>query len=177
MRKSGSSERETMPIAKGCPDPRWKHGISFYKSTGRWFVNVGDHTYRLRSIILAEEKLGKSLPRGAMVHHVDLNRANDSPSNLVICPDAKYHKLLHRRTKIFLHGGNPNTQDYCSSCNQIKPRENFYQRRDRYTPKSQCNRCLNEYHSQWSKFKKDNHVTNDLAQRPTRSRLQRASTE
>jgi hypothetical protein len=58
---------------------------------------------------IAEKALGHPLPKGAVVHHFDENKKNDKPSNLVICPDAKYHRLLHRRTheqamKVWLAG-------------------------------------------------------------------------
>lgn len=49
-------------------------------------------------IFLAEKALGKPLPTGAVVHHMDNNPANNyEPFNLVICPDQDYHLLLHRR--------------------------------------------------------------------------------
>ena len=49
--------------------------------------------------VLAEEALGKPLPPGAIVHHLDLNPYNNTKTNLVICPDGEYHKLLHKRTE------------------------------------------------------------------------------
>lgn len=48
--------------------------------------------------------LGKKLPPGAIVHHVDLNPFNNEPTNLVICPDTQYHMLLHERTKAITRG-------------------------------------------------------------------------
>lgn len=50
-------------------------------------------------LLIAERALGKVLSSGVQVHHVDLDKANNEPSNLVICPNQAYHRLLHRRTK------------------------------------------------------------------------------
>jgi len=65
------------------------------------YISIGDKSKRKRLShrIIAEKAMGKSLPEGVVVHHVDGNRANNGPSNLVICPDEGYHKLLHRRQK------------------------------------------------------------------------------
>lgn len=43
--------------------------------------------------------LGYALPRKAQVHHVDENPRNNANTNLVVCEDAAYHKLLHRRMR------------------------------------------------------------------------------
>lgn len=71
------------------------------------------HVYE--HILIAEKALGKSLPKGAQVHHIDENPLNNDPNNLVVCPDQAYHRLLHRRMKAFEACGNP---DYyrCRFC-------------------------------------------------------------
>ncbi len=53
------------------------------------------------SRLIATLALGHRLPKGAEVHHVDGNHANNTPSNLVICQDHTYHVLLHRRQRAF----------------------------------------------------------------------------
>ena len=53
----------------------------------------------LEHVRVAEKALGKPLPKGAVVHHVDENRSNNDPSNLVICPSHSYHALLHKRMR------------------------------------------------------------------------------
>lgn len=55
----------------------------------------------LEHVAIAERAIGKRLPQGAQVHHVDGNRANNAASNLVVCPDAAYHQLLHVRAAAY----------------------------------------------------------------------------
>ena len=50
-------------------------------------------------ILVAESCLGKYLPPGAVVHHVDGDRSNNRKDNLVICQSLGYHQILHRRLR------------------------------------------------------------------------------
>jgi HNH endonuclease len=70
-----------------------------------------------KHIAVAEKALGKKLPTGVIVHHVDENTLNNLPTNLVICPDEAYHKLLHRRMRAEKACGDANYQkcQYCQT--------------------------------------------------------------
>ena len=48
---------------------------------------------------VAERAIGGPLPPSAEVHHINGDRTDNSPSNLVICPSRAYHKLLHTRER------------------------------------------------------------------------------
>lgn len=73
---------------------------------GKWFSDKGyvmmwyDGKEVREHVHLAEKALGKSLPKGAEVHHMN-NKPwdNHTPLNLIVCPSRDYHMLLHRRAK------------------------------------------------------------------------------
>ena len=58
----------------------------------------------------AEKALGKPLPVGAEVHHVDGTKRE------------AYHKLLHARARVVAVGGNPNTEVICKDCHHLTPK-------------------------------------------------------
>ena len=66
-------------------------------------------------VLVAEKALGKYLPKGCEVHHIDENKLNVSSNNLVICQDNAYHKLLHQRQRAFNACGNANFRK-CFHC-------------------------------------------------------------
>lgn len=79
------------PLAGG---NRRANGEGTFNSDGYKIIRgKGEH------IIKAEKALGKKLPKGAIVHHVDEDKGNNENSNLVICPDHAYHMLIHARTR------------------------------------------------------------------------------
>jgi hypothetical protein len=85
-------------------------------------------------VAIAEAAIGKKLPPKAIVHHVDKNRSNNKPTNLVVCPDQAYHKLVHQRDDAFHACGNANwfkcwfckTYDDPSNMRQHKNRNQYH---------------------------------------------------
>jgi recombinational DNA repair protein (RecF pathway) len=75
------------------------------------------------------------------VHHVDGNGRNNTPSNLVICQDRSYHKLLHTRARILTRGGRPETDWICARCDRVLPVAMFYRYRHEARYRSACRPC------------------------------------
>ena len=88
-----------------------------YKNVCRDGDSVGEHR------VIAERILGKALPRGAVVHHVDGDKKNNVPENLVIFPNQSYHRIIHRRQRALEEGGNANYR-LCRRCNKWDDPEN-----------------------------------------------------
>jgi len=51
--------------------------------------------YAFLHILEAERKLGRPLTGKEIVHHIDFNRLNASPDNLIVCSDPKEHAEIH----------------------------------------------------------------------------------
>jgi hypothetical protein len=101
--------------------------IRGYRLVRRGRSNVGQH------VLVAERALGRKLPAGAVVHHVDGNKSNNAGSNLVICQSHRYHMLLHVRMRVRDAGGDPNTDVICGRCRQVKHRDMFSPAKGNYS--------------------------------------------
>lgn len=92
--------------ARGSNNPTWNGGRSSH-SQGYALVLKPEHPrassngYVLEHILVAEQAFGRFLPPQAVVHHVNEQRSENRNSNLVICEDDTYHKLLHQRMRAY----------------------------------------------------------------------------
>lgn len=90
-----------------------------------YFMRTVAGVARFEHIEIAERTLGKPLPPHAIVHHADGNKLNNAPTNLVICPDAAYHRLLHRRMDALAACGHPDWRR-CWVCKQYDDPTRLY---------------------------------------------------
>jgi hypothetical protein len=127
----------------GADHPNWKGGVIklsrylYEKRPGHPSAN--SEGYVLQHRLIAEKAIGKYLPEGAEVHHVNGNGFDNRPENLVACQDQSYHMLLHRRQRALDACGNPNWVK-CRICLQYDDPANMA------GWKRPCHReCFNEY--------------------------------
>jgi hypothetical protein len=134
---------------------RWyKYGDPTHTTMGtKGAGHLDEHGYRRlvvngvkkrEHVLLAELALGHPLPPGAEVHHIDENKSNNEPSNLVVCPDRAYHRLLHLRADAFAACGHYHWRK-CSICKQWDSPENLKQAKARGMFHQECH---NAYYRQ-----------------------------
>jgi hypothetical protein len=76
-------------------------------------------------VAIAENAMGKPLPFRAMVHHFNGIKSDNRNSNLIVCENNAYHKLLHMRQKAFIATGDVNKRK-CKYCKQWDDVENLH---------------------------------------------------
>lgn len=105
-----------------------------YKRVGGRFVQ--EH------ILIVEKALGKSIPKGAVIHHVDENPQHNWNTNLVLCQDKAYHWLLHARQRVLKDGFNPDTHKKCTDCGMYLIKAIFNRDKSRYDAlQARCKVC------------------------------------
>lgn len=106
------------------------------------YIKLMGKDYEHRAV--AEKALGRPLPKGAVVHHVDENTLNNSPDNLVICPSVGYHAMLHTNKRIIEAGGKIGEHLFCGLCKQLLPLSSFRAHKgrfERYEKSGWCREC------------------------------------
>src|ERR1700738_3391808 len=121
-RREGSQSREAISMT-GNPlgRPRahdWRigsHGYRVLFAPGSQYADR--HGYVLEHAMVAGMALGRPLPTGAQVHHVNEVKTDNRGENLVVCQDHAYHMLLHQRAAAIAACGHADWRKcaYCHS--------------------------------------------------------------
>jgi len=90
-------------------------------------------------VAIVEKVLGKRLPAGAIVHHIDENKLRNVNTNLAVLPNAAYHALLHVKMRALRECGDPNKRK-CPFCHRYDFVENMARSKDKSYRHLQCAR-------------------------------------
>lgn len=85
------------------------------KMAGGYLLQTIDGVKKLHHVRVVEAVLGRTLPRGVEVHHVNEITSDNRHENLVVCQDRQYHMTLHARQRALDACGNANWKK-CRHC-------------------------------------------------------------
>lgn len=97
-----TSKKKGVVYIKGHNRSCWKGGVvvdDYNPYTRVWCPGHprANNGYVYEHILVAEKALGRYISPKHPIHHVNEDKRDNRPQNLVICQDASYHALLHER--------------------------------------------------------------------------------
>ena len=105
-------------IRTGENNPGWKGGRKV-DVNGYVLILLPNHPrankngYVLEHILVLEKALGRPILPGETGHHIDGNRANNSPGNLILFKTGGMHTSYHKRLRVFEASGHWDWRQCC----------------------------------------------------------------
>lgn len=84
-----------------------------------WHPNAGADGYLWEHVWVMSRMIAAPVPEGMQVHHMDGDKLNNSPSNLMLCDQAQ-HSRMHMYMASFAACGNPDWR-ICRFCGKYRP--------------------------------------------------------
>lgn len=78
--------------------PFWKGGRAL-ANTGYMRLRTNNKDYKLEHRVVMENKLGRKLLPNEVVHHIDMDKLNNHPENLMLFPNNSEHIKYHQQLK------------------------------------------------------------------------------
>ena len=132
---------------------------SWRKARGRWYrrwTENGKRHTTTNSRWIWELENGP-VPKGKLIHHIDFDKANDSPENLQ-CVTSSEHKILRRKhPHIWIDGIE---HRHCTVCG-YQPLSEFGRLRNSYRP--HCRKCDSAASTKWRRDNRERYNANQRA--------------
>lgn len=77
--------------------PMWKGGT--YIESGYVFETIAPNKQVRQHVIIMESMLGRPLVKGEIVHHIDGNKQNNDPENLLLLTQSEHMKIHCRQRR------------------------------------------------------------------------------
>lgn len=74
-----------------------KFGNAYHRNDGYYQITNGTHKGQLLHRLIYEDTYGP-IPKGFQIHHIDGNKENNNPTNLMILTKSHHHKLHMKGT-------------------------------------------------------------------------------
>jgi hypothetical protein len=129
-------------------NPFWKGGKAI-RSDGYAMISIGNNCHTFEHILMCEKVLGKSLPKGVVIHHVNEKRNDNHNGNFVICQNIAYHMILHKRIKALKISGHADWEK-CQFCGEYDDTSNIFHSKYGQKYHRECKRI---YQSKYRKEK------------------------
>jgi len=99
---------------------------SMKKRSGKHYktIGTGNQKSKREHVLIVERAIGREIPKGAVIHHIDGNINNNKNSNLLLCPSRAYHAIIHARERAYNESGNPDYRK-CVFCKKYDDTNNM----------------------------------------------------
>lgn len=135
----GDSQKSSKAIGE------W-HGKTLYIG-GQGYVRIvhGRDNEELFHRYYAREFLQWDI-EGKVIHHIDGNRQNNMPENLMLVGNDKEHQYEHAKARLKAMGQDIATHKYCPKCKEVKTRDFFGSAKGTYDGLyGFCKQCACDY--------------------------------
>ena len=105
---------------------------------GYRIISTGEGQKREHRIIV-EQVIGRELSPDEIVHHIDGNRANNNPDNLMIFPNHRTHAEHHAALRA---EEQKDKGKFCRKCGKIRLLSEFYRKNNRNHMSAFCKQCI-----------------------------------
>lgn len=112
------------------------------KQLGHGNATGGGNVYE--HVFVVARALGRPVPKGTRVHHVNENRSDNRGRNLVLLQNASEHKQLHSRMRARAATGHVRWKK-CQYCKQYDDPANLFVRDQPNNTKTYHRKCNRDY--------------------------------